>query len=98
MEGISEKFVIRLLIGDQTHTFTVRRESEEIYRKAAKLINHTMGKFEQAFPKQGHEKYMVMTMLELAVTVLQLRDSNDTQPYSRSIEQLIRELEEVLSR
>lgn len=95
---MSEKFVIRLLIGNDTYPFTVRREKEEVYRNAAKLINQTLSKYEQAYPKQGHEKYMVMTLLDLAVTVLQLRDSKDTEPYNSSIEQLVKELEEVLSR
>lgn len=96
MEGMSEKFVIRLLIGNDTYPFTVRREKEEIFRNAAKLINQTLSKYEQAYPNQGREKYMAMTLLELAVSVLQQRESNDTEPYNHSIEQLVKELEDVL--
>lgn len=93
---MSDRFVITLSIAGEKYPITARRETEEIYRKAANLINLTLAKYEQTYPKQGHEKYMVMSLLELAITVLQLRDRNDTEPYKDFMEQLVKELEEVL--
>jgi len=98
MEGLSEKFVIQLLIGRQHYPITVRREAEETFRNAAKLINNVLAKYESLYPNQGHEKYMAMTVLEIAVSLLQLREEKDTEPYNKALEQLTRELETVLVR
>ena len=47
MEGMSDKFTIQLLIGNQMYPVTVRRDQEEIFRKAAKLINSKLSKYQQ---------------------------------------------------
>ena len=39
MEENSDKFVIQLLIGKQVYPITVRRDQEEVYRKASRMIN-----------------------------------------------------------
>lgn len=98
MEGLSEKFVIQLLIGRQHYPVAVRREAEGTFRDAAKLINKVLAKYEGLYPNQGHEKYMAMTVLEIAVNLLQLRDEKDTSPYHAALEQLTQELEAVLAR
>ena len=53
---VSEKFVIRLLIGKHTYPITVRRDQEEIYRRAAREINEKLGRYEQAYPNLGAEQ------------------------------------------
>ena len=37
----SDKLVIQLLIGKQVYPITVKRDQEEIYRRAARMINDT---------------------------------------------------------
>lgn len=96
MEGVSEKFVIQLLIGNQTYPFTVHRDKEEIFRKAAVQINDKLSKYQTAYPNQGYEKYMSVALLDFAVKVLQLEDEHDTLPYNQSLEQLTSEIEEAL--
>ena len=38
MEDKKDKLVIQLLIGKQVFPITIRRDQEEIYRKASKMI------------------------------------------------------------
>lgn len=79
------------------YPFTVRREMEEVFRKAARLINETWGRYEKAYPHQGDEKYMSMTLLELAVSLLQTQKENDKEPYKQALETLTKELEDALA-
>ena len=43
--AVSEKLVIQLLIGSQMQQITVRRDQEEIFRKAALMINERLNKY-----------------------------------------------------
>lgn len=95
--GISDKFVIQLLIGNQIYPFTVHRDKEEIFRKAAVLINDKLSKYQSVYPNQGYEKYMSAALLDFAVKVLQLENEQDTSPYNQSLEQLTKEIEDVLN-
>ena len=45
VEGLSERLVIQLMIGNQLYPYSIRREQEEIYRKAAKLINERLNRY-----------------------------------------------------
>ena len=40
----SDKLVIQLLIGKQVYPITVKRDQEEIYRRAARMINDKLGR------------------------------------------------------
>ena len=50
MEEKKDKLVIQLLIGKQVYPITVRRDQEEVYRKAARQINEKLGRYEQSYP------------------------------------------------
>lgn len=93
---VSEKLVIQLLIGKNLQQITVKRDQEEIFRKAALLINERLNKYKTAYPNQGDAKYMSIALLDFAVKSLQLEQNVDTEPYNKSIEELTKEIEEVL--
>ena len=94
--AVSDKMVIQLLIGNNMQQITVRRDQEEIFRKAATLINERLNKYKTAYPNQGDAKYMSIALLDFAVKSLQLEQNVDTEPYNKSIEELTKEIEEVL--
>lgn len=96
MAGETEKLVIRLMIGNQMYPISVKREQEEIFRKAAKDINEKLQRYQSTYPKQGYEKYMSIALLDFAVKVLQIENNNETEPYNRSLQQLTAEIEEAL--
>jgi cell division protein ZapA len=94
--AVSDKLVIQLLIGNQMQQITVRRDQEEIFRKAALLINERLNKYKTAYPNQVDAKYMSIALLDFAVKSLQLENNIDTEPYSKSIDLLTKEIEDVL--
>ena len=94
--AVSDKLVIQLLIGSHMQQITVRRDQEEIFRKAALLINERLNKYKTAYPNQGDAKYMSIALLDFAVKSLQLEQNVDTEPYNKSIEALTKEIEELL--
>jgi hypothetical protein len=96
MNDVSEKFTIQLRIGNQTYPITIRRDMEEIYRKATQQINDKLNLYKSHFPNQGEEKYMSMVMLDIAVKRIQCEMQNDTEPFMVSLDKLTQEIEEIL--
>ena len=94
---VSEKLVIQLLIGKNLQQITVKRDQEEIFRKAALLINERLNKYKTAYPNQSDVKYMSIALLDFAAKVLQMESNVDTQPFAESIDKLTKEVEEVLA-
>ena len=94
--AVSDKLVIQLLIGNNMQQITVRRDQEEIFRKAATLINERLNKYNTAYPNQADAKYMSIALHDFAVKALQLEQNVDTEPYNKSIDLLTKEIEEVL--
>jgi cell division protein ZapA len=94
--AVSDKLVIQLLIGSHMQQITVRRDQEEIFRKAALLINERLNKYKTAYPNKGDAKYMSIALLDFAVKSLQLEQNVDTEPYNKLIVSLTKEIEELL--
>ena len=91
----SNKLVIQLLIGKHQYPITVQRDQEEIFRKAARIINEKLGRYEQAYPNQGSEKYTSVALLDFAVRALQLENMKDQSPYADTVKRLSAELEQL---
>lgn len=97
MEEKKDKLVIQLLIGKQVFPITVRREQEEIYRKASKMITDKLGRYEQSYPNLSYERYTSVALLDFAVQVIQMQQQKDTSPYEQTIERLNKEIATLLS-
>ena len=98
MNQDSNKLIIKLMVGNQIYPISVKREQEELFRKAAKDINEKLQRYQTTYPNQGYEKYMSIALLDFAVKVLQLENSNETTPYNKSLEQLTLEIEQTLGK
>ena len=92
----SDKLSIQLMIGKQMHPITIRRDKEEIFRKAAKNINERLSRYQETYPNLGYESCVSITLLDFAVEALQAQHNNDTKPYDEAVTNLIREVEEAL--
>lgn len=97
MEDKKDKLVIQLLIGKQVFPITVRREQEEIYRKASKMITDKLGRYEQSYPNLSYERYTSVALLDFAVQVIQMQQQKDMSPYEQTIERLSKEITSLLS-
>lgn len=65
----SEKFKIQLNIANKMYPITVDRSNEEIYRKAAKLIQQKIDRYTASFYAEDKQDYYAMVMLDLAVSL-----------------------------
>ena len=98
MSEVKDKLIIKLMIGNQMYPISVKREQEEIFRKAAKDINEKLQRYQTTYPNQGYEKYMSIALLDFAVKVLQLENNNETEPYNKTLEKLTLEIEQTLGK
>ena len=89
--------VIQLLIGKQVYPITIKREQEEIYRRAARMINDKLGRYEQSYPHLGYERYTSVALLDFAVQVIPLQNQKDESPYEKVVDRLNEELGQLLT-
>ena len=94
---MDDRMKINLLIDCQKYPLNIRREDELLYRDAAKLIDKTLYKYREWKPELSSNQHWAMAALELAYAFISNKDKNDTQPYLRKLEELTRELDNVIS-
>jgi cell division protein ZapA len=94
---MDDRMKINLLIDCQKYPLNIRREDELLYRDAAKLIDKTLNKYREWKPDLSSNQHWAMAALELAYAFISNKDKNDTQPYLRKLEELTRELDNVIS-
>ena len=96
-EANKEKLHIRLHVYDEEIEVTVRREDEEYYRAAAKLITDRYNRYAQAYKgRKSDHTIALMTLIEIALRYEKELAKNDTTPYDNILSQLTSELEEAL--
>ena len=88
---VSEDFTITLRLGQQPLSITIRREDEEAYRAAEKLINQRYNSYAAQYPDQGNEIY-----LSIALSLKKNEFRNDTQPFVDGMKRMLDTLEEAL--
>ena len=89
---------INLLIDCQRYPLNIRREDEQLYRDAAKLIDKTINKYRNWRPELSSNQHWAMAALELAYSFIANKDKNDTQPYLKKLEELTEELDNYISK
>ena len=92
-----EKLHIRLHVYDQEIEVNIKREDEEFFRLAAKLITDRYNAYAQAFKgKKTDHTIALMTLVDIAVMYQKERRNNDTSPYNDVLARLTKEMEEAL--
>ena len=61
VSSVNDKLSIQLMIGKQMHPITIRRDKEEIFRKAAKNINERLGRYQESYPNLSYESCVSIT-------------------------------------
>ena len=97
MDPNSDKLVINLFIGRQSYPITVKRDQEEVFRRAAELINNKLQRYQTAYPNQGNEKLTAIALLDFAVMAVKTEKDHETQPYADTIAQITKEIEDALA-
>ena len=92
-----EKLHIRLHVYDEEIEVTVKREDEEFYRLAAKLITDRYNAYAQAYKGRKTEHTIsLMTLIDIALMYEREKGNNDTAPYDTILTKLTSEIDEAL--
>ncbi|RHJ92469.1 cell division protein ZapA [Parabacteroides bouchesdurhonensis] len=86
---------IHLNIAGKSYPLTIERRDEEIYRKAELRVREVVALYQSRFGRDMKD-LLAMAAVHLALQNLQLKDKNDTSPFTEKIQQLTDELEEYL--
>ncbi len=88
---------IRLHLYDTDMSFRVSQEDEELYRRAAKLIDSTVNTYAKSYKGKMSEKQILYSaMLVIALKAERGDKRNDTTPYENILSKLTGEIEEAL--
>jgi len=93
---ISDTFQIRLKLGGRNFEMTIRRDEELFYRNAEKLINQKHSFYTNRFPNQSNETYLLMTILDIAVTLQRTEASGNLKPIMATLNGLVNEINSAL--
>ena len=95
---MSDKFTIRIKIADSAHPLTIQREDEELYRKAAKLVDTRYADYKERYKNVdlNDNQFLSFVALEFAVKYLTLNENRNIDTLSEAIEELTREIETFL--
>lgn len=92
-----EKLNIRLHVYDEEILTTVKRDEEQYYRAAAKLVTERYNAYADAFKgRKGDHTIALMTLVDIALLYEKERENHDTAPYDNILERLTADIDEAL--
>jgi cell division protein ZapA len=96
-EQNKDRLHIRLHVYDEEIEVVVKRDEEEFYRLAAKLITERYNAYSQAYKgRKSDHTIALMTLIDIALMYQKERTHNDTLPYDNVLAKLTAEIEETL--
>ena len=96
-EQSQDRLHIRLHVYDEEIEVVVKREEEEFYRAAAKLITERYNAYAQAYKgRKSDHTIALMSLIDIALLYQKERSHNDTSPYDNVLARLTAEMEEAL--
>ena len=66
----------------------ILREEEEMVRKAAKQVNDMMTEYRKHYPTLPQDKVLTMVAYHFSREILQLKQRNDTAPFTEKIKEM----------
>ncbi len=85
---MEDKLSIKVSIADKLYPMRVRREDEERYRKAAKMINEKLLKYKQTFKDSSEKDFLAMVSLHFATNYLLMEEKIDQTPVIDKLNEL----------
>lgn len=79
---------IKVNIADRIYPLTIKREEEEVIRKAVKMINEAVGSFEEKYAVRDKQDVLAMCALQWASQLekLKARDKQDIEDVNQHLE------------
>ena len=97
MNKNEELLRIHIQIGGFRLPLAVRREDEEIYRKAEKLVVKILDEYQKLYSQRPSEEILVLVAYRLAVTMSKQNINQDLVPLADRIKSLDDELSLLLT-
>ena len=96
-EQNQDRLHITLHVYDEEIEVVVKRDEEEYYRAAAKLITERYNAYSQAYKgRKSDHTIALMSLIDIALLYQKERSHNDTSPYDNVLARLTAEMEEAL--
>ena len=96
-EQNQDRLHIRLHVYDDEIEVVIKRDDEEYYRSAAKLITERYNAYAQAYKGRKSDHIIaLMTLIDIALMHQKERANNDTSPYDNVLARLTAEIEDAL--
>lgn len=95
---MDDKIRINLQLAGNTYPLPIRREDEEIVRKAAKQVDMRLNAYREHYKEMPVEKLLAMVAYQFALESLRQQQRNDTAPYVAKITELTDLLEDYFKK
>jgi cell division protein ZapA len=92
-----DNFIINVQISGLRMPLNIPRKDEELYRKAEKLVNSYLARFQKMYNQRPSEEILIMVAFQIAVIVSKQELSEDKVPLAEKIQELDNELKLILS-
>jgi cell division protein ZapA (FtsZ GTPase activity inhibitor) len=93
----NDNFIINVQISGMRIPLNIPRSDEELYRKAEKLVNRYLEKYQKQYNQRPSEEILILVAFQIAVIVSKQELSEDKVPLAEKIEELDNELAKLLS-
>lgn len=90
---MDDKIKINLQLAGTSYPLTIARKDEEMVREAAKQVNIRLNVYREHYRDLSKERVIAMVAYQFALESLQMKDRNDTAPYTEKIKELTGVLE-----
>lgn len=91
---MNDKIKINLQLGGAYYPITINRDEEEVVRLAAKQVDMRLNAYRDHYQNLPMESTMAMVAFQFALENLQLKQQNDTEPFTKKIKELTEVLED----
>jgi cell division protein ZapA len=92
-----DNFIINVQISGLRMPLNIPRKDEELYRKAEKLVNSYLARFQKMYNQRPSEEILIMVAFQIAVIVSKQELTEDKVPLAEKIQELDNELKLILS-
>lgn len=91
----TDRFIINILLNGVRMPLNIRREDEEIYRNAEKLVNKYLEYYRKQYSQRSMEEILTIVAYQVAVIVSRQEMREDIEPLAEKIKELNNELKEL---
>jgi cell division protein ZapA (FtsZ GTPase activity inhibitor) len=85
---MDEQLSIKVTIADRSYPMKIKRSDEEKIRKAAKVINERIVKYQQNYSGKDQQDLLAMSSLQFVMQVMDLTEQLDKEPVLKQIQDI----------